>query len=307
MSAHTPVTSANEPTSVPPTTAGSTSSPLVPQSSTCALLTWQDPVATGKVFGTILAGLVLVKINVASIAFHALYIALLISAGAEYVGKLLTGQGFVTKYLGGRPKSHVLTFRKLVLPAVGDAAGAAEAHIHKVLFAQDIEATLKAAGVSYILYKLTSWFSVYSLVFVSVLLAFSFPPFYQANKKEIDAAVAQYTKLAKEKTSEYSALAHKKAAPHIDTFVKKTGPVGSYLQSKFPTRTAGSTVNSPYSAPPPTNPVTTKDSVPAAKISEPSTGISTGSSQFPLAPTSVPSGTSEVKDNFKVQVPEPTL
>ncbi|SGZ46575.1 CIC11C00000001808 [Sungouiella intermedia] len=257
--------------------------------SPCALLTWQDPVATGKVFGALIGALILFKVNVAPLVFHGLYIGLLVAAAAEYAGKLLTGQGFVTKYLGNRPKSHSQTFRKQVLPAVGDVAGALEAYVHKVAFAQDIESTLKAAGVSYILYKLTSWFSVYSLLIVTVLLAFSFPPFYQANKKEIDAAVAQYTKIVKDKTSEYTALAHKKAAPHLETLSKKSGPLGSFIQSKFPTRTAGSTVNSPTAAT--TAPVST--SATTKPVVEPATGVSTGSS-FPLVPQSAPSGVSEI-------------
>lgn len=259
--------------------------------SPCYVLGWHDPVATGKLFFSIIAGLILVKVNVVSIGFHALYIALLISAAAEYAGKLVTGQGFVTKYLGTKPKSQAQTFRKTVLPAIGDFAGAAETHIYKVVFAQDIESTLKAAGVSYILYKLTSWFSVYSLVFASVLLAFSLPPFYQSNKKEIDAAVAQYTKLAKDKASELYAVAHKKAAPHIDAISKKSGPVGSFLQSKFPTRTAGSTVNSK-----PTAPVTEKTS-----------GVSTGSSQFPSVPQSAPASSVSEVEEIKTSVADSTL
>lgn len=272
------------------TPASSLESSTPDANSLCYVLGWHDPVATGKLFFSIIAGLILVKVNVVSIGFHALYIALLLSAAAEYIGKLVTGQGFVTKYLGTKPKSQAQTFRKTVLPAIGDFAGAAETEIYKVVFAQDIESTLKAAGVSYILYKLTSWFSVYTLVFATVLLAFSFPPFYQRNKKEIDAAVAQYTKLAKDKASEAYAVAHKKAAPHLETLSKKSGPVGSFLQSKFPTRTAGSTVNSK----------------PTAPVAEKTTGVSTGASQFPLVPQSAPSGVSEVEE-IKTTVADSTL
>lgn len=274
---------------VPGTSAGESAS-AVPQYSTCALLGWSNPVATGKVFITLIFGLILIKVNFVSIAFHALYIALLISAGVEHASKLITGQGFVTKYLS-KPISHSETFKQSVLPAIGDVFEAAEAYVHKVLFAQDIDATLKAAGVSYILFKLTSWFSVYSIVFATVLLAFSFPPFYQRNQKEIDAVIAHYSKIAKDKTSEYTAVACKKVSPHIEALAKKSGPLGSFLQSKFPTRTAGSTVNSQHTAP---------------VVTEPSTGVATGSSQFPLVPQSAPSGVTEVND-VKIRVSGPTL
>lgn len=49
-----------------------------PQSSTCDLLTWKDPVKTGKVFGTTVLGLIVFKkINLINIFFHLAYIALL--------------------------------------------------------------------------------------------------------------------------------------------------------------------------------------------------------------------------------------
>ncbi|EEQ39925.1 hypothetical protein CLUG_04053 [Clavispora lusitaniae ATCC 42720] len=261
--------------------------PIVQSSSATSLLTWKDPVATGKVFGAIIGALLLVKINVANHFFHLAYIGLLAAAAAEYAGKLVTGQGFVTKYVG-TPKSHSKVFKESVLPALADASECAEKRLHKIIFAQDIEATLKAAGAAYILFKLTSWFSVYSLIFTSVLLTFSVPLVYQSNKKEIDAAVAQYSKIAKEKSAEYTKIAHDKAAPHIDAFIKKSGPVGNFIQSKFSTRTAGSTVG-------------------AKPAQEPATGYSSGSSQFPDVPSAAPSSISEVVDETfvdKTQLPE---
>lgn len=255
-------------------------------SSACQLLTWQNPVATGKVFGSIIAALLLVKINVVNHLFHLAYIGLLVAAAAEYSGKLATGQGFVTKYAGA-PRSHSKVIKDSVLPSLASLAEALEAKLHKVIYAQDIEATLKAAGVSYILFKLTSWFSVYALVFASVVVLFTGPYVYQKNKKEIDAAVAQYTKIAKDKSSEYINCAQTKAAPHIDAFIKKSGPVGSFIQSKFPTRTAGSTVGT-------------------APVEEPTTGFTSGSSQFPKVPASTPS-VSEVVDEAEEKVPEPSL
>lgn len=263
----------------PHTTPQTSSAAPVSASSTSDLLTWKNPVATAKVFGSIVAALILVKINVLNYVFHLAYLGLLLSAGAEYAGKLIVGEGFVSKYAGS-PNRKSETFRQLVLPALASFAECFEAELHKVVYAQDTEATLKAAGVSYILYKLTSWFSLYTLAFVTVILTFTVPFVYQQNKKEIDAAVAQYSKLARAKTSEYTALAHKKVAPHLDNFAKKTGPVGSFIQSKFPTRTAGSTVGSPQAG-------SAHTTAPLA-AEEPSTGVSTGASKFPEVPSAAP-------------------
>ena len=255
--------------------------PVPSQSAVVSLLTWRDPAATGKVFGAIISALILTKVNVFNHLFHLAYLALLAAAAAEYAGRVLTGEGFVKKY-AGTPKLRIDTFRNSVLPVVGDAAEALETEVHRVVYAQNIEATLKAAGSSYILYKLTSWFSLYTLIFATVLLAFSVPYVYQSNKKEVDAAVAQYTKLAKDKSSEYTALAQDKVAPHLDAFAKKTGPVGSFIQSKLPTRTAGTTVGShAYSS-------DYKPNSGATPVSEePSVGVTTGATKFPEVPSHV--------------------
>ncbi|GEQ69607.1 hypothetical protein JCM33374_g3279 [Metschnikowia sp. JCM 33374] len=254
--------------------------------------------SSSSVFGAILAGLILVKVNVINLLLHVAYYGLFAAAAAEYSGRVLTGEGFVTKFAGPK-KSNSATFRESVLPALSDSAEALEAWVYKVVFAQDIEATLKAGGISYVLSKLTSWFSLYSLIFTSVLLAFSGPYIYQSNKKEIDAAVAEYSKLAKDKTSEYTALAQDKIAPQLEALAKKTGPVGSFIQSKLPTRTAGTTVGShAYSS------TYTPHSGAAA---EPSVGVTTGATKFPEVPSHVsPTAPKSVTEAVDATV-EPSL
>ena len=86
-----------------------------------------------------------------------------VAAAAEYAGKLVTGQGFVTKYKPAA-KSYAKQFNSEVLPQVARCSEKFEEQIQKVIYAHDIEVTLKAAGLSYVLYKITSWFSLYTLV-----------------------------------------------------------------------------------------------------------------------------------------------
>lgn len=213
----------------------------------------------------------------------------LVAAAVEYAGKLLTGQGFVTKYKPAA-KSYAKKFNSEVLPLVARFNEKFEDQIQKVIFAHDIETTLKAAGISYVLFKVTSWFSLYTLVFATVVLTFTLPAIYVHNKKEIDAAVTQYTKLAKDKTSELTAAAHKKAGPHLDAFAKKTGPLGSFVSSKFPVRTAGTTVGKDTSA-----------------YKEPVSATTTGASKFPEVPSSADDSIldefDDAADTSKVEVP----
>lgn len=222
---------------------------------------------------------------------------------------MVTGQGFVTKYKPST-KSYAAVFNKDLLPAVADFNIKFEAEVQKIIYAHDIETTLKAAGISYIIFKLTSWFSLYTLLVSSVVLTFTAPAAYFHNKKEVDAAVHKYTQCAKAKIDEYTKLAHKSAAPHIETLIKKTGPVGSFISSKIPTRTAGSTVGASPSSYAHTNVATTKVAAPAepaaVKIPEVSTATTTGASKFPEVPATL---VDEVKAAAKTtgEVPAPTI
>lgn len=127
------------------------------------------------------------------------------------------------------------------------------------------------------------------MITIVVVLAFSVPAVYVRNKKEIDAAIAQYSKLAKEKTAEYTKLAQDKAAPQLEALAQKTGPVGALIRNYLPTRTAGSTVG---------------DNRDSAFEGSPS-ATSTGSSKFPDVPSSnLSSDTQEFVDETKSKVPE---
>lgn len=186
---------------------------------------------------------------------------------------MVTGTGFVTKY---KPavKSYAKEINDRFLPVIADYNVKAEAESHNLVFAKNVETTLKAAGVAYVLYKITSFFSLFTLVATGVVVAFTAPAIYTTYKKEIDAAVAEYSKCAKSKASEVYATAHKSASPYVDDLIKKTGPVGSFISSKIPTRTAGSTVGDSRAA------------TYGTGADEPAVATTTGASKFPEVPTS---------------------
>lgn len=227
-------------------------------------------------------------------------LTVLVSAAVEYAGKFVTGQGFVTKYKPTHA-SCAKRFNDEVLPLVAKATTKLEEEFQKIVYAHDIETTLKAAGISYVIYKLTSLISFFNLIATAVVLAFTIPGIYLQNKTEIDNIIAELTAQAKaqlsvasKKANEYTANAQEKAAPFVNDLVKKTGPVGSFIQSKFPTRTAGSTVGD------------SRASTFGTKADAPSTASTTGASKFPDVPTDLKSTVHESAQDIKVPVPEPS-
>lgn len=88
---------------------------------------------------------------------------------------------------------------------------------------------MKGAGICYIIYKITSWFSLYTITFVVFILAFTLPTIYLHNKKPIDDAVAKTSLVAKEKASEYSKVAGNKLEPQLKKLAEKSGPLKPYI------------------------------------------------------------------------------
>lgn len=244
VEAHTTVIGDENGPAIAATTVKAT--PLGQTPTLCELLTWKQPLVTARWFGGIVAALVLLKVNVLLHLFYLGFLALLVTAGAEYAGKIVTGKGLVSHYVGTPPR-YAGVLEADVLPEVVKAVDCVEQKAHAIIYAHDVELTAKAAGVLYALYHLTLWFSLYTLALALVIAAFTLPPVYVANKREIDAAANHYYRLARAKAHELYELVHAKAAPHLEAAAKKTGPVGAFLQQKWATRTAGSTVGAPSS------------------------------------------------------------
>lgn len=186
---------------------------------------------------------------------------------------MTTGTGFVTKF---KPtvKSCAKEFNECALPVIADFNLKFEAEWQKIVFAKDVGTTLKAAGIAYIVYKITSIFSMFSLAMSFVILAFTGPVTYNTNAEQIDAAVSQYYNCAKSKASELRCCACKTISPYIEKISKQGGPVGAFIASKLPTRTAGSTVGD------------SRATTYGTAADEPAFATTTGASKFPEVPTS---------------------
>ncbi|ODV96051.1 hypothetical protein PACTADRAFT_49469 [Pachysolen tannophilus NRRL Y-2460] len=207
-----------------------------------SLLTWKNPVETGAIFGSIVVSLLVLKyVNVINLLFRALFVILLGSSIAEYSGKLITGTGFVTRF---RP-AYSNYFQKnadLVSAHFAQYLNLLETTIQELIYAKNIEITLKAGALSYILFKLTLWFSIFTLLLTSTIVAFTAPFIYENNKKQIDELLVKYTKISKQKFFELQEVVKEKAEPLLE----KAGPVGNFIKSKLASsRTATSTVNAP--------------------------------------------------------------
>ncbi|CEP22422.1 RTN1 [Cyberlindnera jadinii] len=263
------------------------------------ILTWKDPVKTGKVFGTIIAALIVLKsVNLLNLFFRIGAFTLVTSAVAEYAGKFVTGSGLVTRF---RPAytTVVSTKGQKALECLANRLPALEESVQKLIYSADIEKTLKAGALFYILFKITSWLSLNTLIFTATILGFSLPAIYEKNQVQINAAVKEFSALVGEKASEYSKVAQEKAAPYIKQADEKLGPVSKFIKEKYQVRTAGSTVGSTSSkaaaVPVETTPVASTTSgaqiVPENAANLKATNpfeTTTGATEFPSVPETKP-------------------
>jgi hypothetical protein len=207
------------------------------------LLTWDNPVKTGKIFGGAVSALIVLKsVNLLSLFFRLSSLVLFVSAAAEYGGKLILGQGLVTKLRPPKLSNSFSSRASKLLESFANDLPGLEIEGQELLYSVNVENTLKSAGLFYILYKITSWVSLYTLIFTSIVAAFTLPAIYEKYQVEINAAIKQASAVATEKLNETSKVIATKAGPYLKQADEKLGPVSSFIKQKYQVRTASSTV-----------------------------------------------------------------
>ncbi|SCW04056.1 LAFE_0H04940g1_1 [Lachancea fermentati] len=244
--------------------------------SSCDLLLWRNPIESGKVLGGILVGLLIIKkVNLITFVLRVIYTVMLTTASVEFLSKLFLGQGLVTKYA----PSDCVDIVSLLKPRIDECLKqlpALQTKARKLALASSPKCTFKAAGVFYVLHKFFGFFSLWTILFVGTIGAFTLPFVYQTYQKEIDATVAHGVEVGKAQASALQSTVTEKASPYVKQLDEKLGPVSKFVKSKLPaTRTAGSTVT-PES--------TTAKLAADVPLEAPATA-KTSSADFPTAPS----------------------
>lgn len=247
----------------------------------CGLLLWRNPIETGKVFGGLLVGLLVLKtVNLFTFFLKILYTVVFVTGSIEFVTKIILGQGLVSKYglkecpdTVGLIKPHIDNLLKQ-LPVQ-------QAKLRKLVFAYQPKNNFKAAAGFYVLHMLFSWFSVWTIALAGVISTFTLPLIYSLYQTEIDTAVDNGIKVAKVKTEEFTQLASEKSKPYLETLDSKLGPVSKFVKTQYHN---ANTVG-PQST---TNNLAAQ--VPFEKEEQHSTAHTTSSSTFPNAPSTKPLG-----------------
>ncbi|CCH57944.1 hypothetical protein TBLA_0A01450 [Henningerozyma blattae CBS 6284] len=219
---------------VPHTTAPQATAPIskphTSDSPVCDLLLWKNPINSGKILGGALVSLlVLKKVNIITFFLRLFYTVFFISGSVEFLTKLFLGQGLVTKY-GIKECPNTVGFLKPRIDALLKQLPVKQAKMRGLVFAHSPKNTFKAAGVVWVLHKLFSVLSIWTVLFISVIAAFTLPLIYHIYQVEIDTAVNKGYLHAKKQGKIAGSMAYKKASPVLQK-------VGSRFNKK-PTSTS---------------------------------------------------------------------
>jgi len=164
------------------------------------LFTWKFPRATGISFAAALSLIITSGyVNILRYVFKAMYLLFAASAVAEFAGKPLGMQGFVSQI---RPKHYAIIPRdalESVFAEIHELVNFFVLEFQRLLFAENIFATIVAFVASFIGYVAIKYISAWTLIFISTITAFTAPLIYLQNQEVIDAKLHEVNQIVNEK------------------------------------------------------------------------------------------------------------
>ncbi|GCE98288.1 hypothetical protein ZYGM_004220 [Zygosaccharomyces mellis] len=261
---------------------------------TSDLLLWKNPIETGKYFGlSLLVLLILKKVNLITFFLRVLYTVIFTTGAIEFVSKVVLGQGIVSKY-GLKQCPNVVGCLRPRIEDLLKHLPAYQARLRTLVFAEEPKQNLKAGVVLYFLHKFFSWFSVWTIVFLGVISAFTLPLIYYTHQEEIDSAVNEGLKIARAKSAELSKIVSEKSQPYLEKLDSNLGPVSKFIKTQYANAyRAGSGAQTTSSAAPQASTAGLASKVPLEPGSESQSAYVSGHS--PSATAAAPRGVSSAQ------------
>lgn len=192
------------------------------------ILTWKNPYETGVALAkALVAFTIFVKIT-PQLFLKYFFIVIGSLSVIEVASKAISGTGIVSSLQPSR-------FLFISDYALDDYASCVTCTIRRI--ASDAVRLIDArspcygvrlAATAFFVYQVLKIVSLRNLVFVSIISAFSLPPLYLANKKQVDEAVEHFRIQSCEVVDSVKAKVHEKAGKQIDMVKNVLGPRGGF-------------------------------------------------------------------------------
>jgi len=240
------------------------------------LFTWKFPKATGAAFFLSLSVLVAFRyVNVLRYVFKAAYMTFFTAAALEIAGKPLGAKGVVSSM---RPKRYYTLPREaleILFEQLHELANFFVLELQRVVFVENIFATLAAFVTSFLGYFLIKYIPFWTLLLLSTITAFTAPLIYINNQELIDEQIRKASDVVNQQLSSGKKLADKYAGDAINAAKATTADLTQKVQ--------GYTGGRKTSAPTSPSTASARDVLSSAP-----TPPSSNPTKFPDAPTTEP-------------------
>ncbi|QIW97659.1 hypothetical protein AMS68_003177 [Peltaster fructicola] len=177
-----------------------------------SLLSWENPRATAISYIVVATSIIVARyVPIDRYVLKALFTVLGITTAAELVGHVVLGEGFATKV---RPRQYYTIPRETLESVLGDVEQLINFFViefQRILFAENVFATLTAffaAVLSYFLVKVTPY---WGLALIGVTAIYFLPLIYVSNKELIDTQLNNASSVISEQATQVRDLAAQQA------------------------------------------------------------------------------------------------
>jgi ABC-type multidrug transport system fused ATPase/permease subunit len=172
------------------------------------LLSWKNPRATAITFAASIIFIFAARyLNVIRYIFKALYMILGVTATAELAGQLALGKGITTQF---RPRKYFTIPKASLERLLDDVEQLINFFViesQRIVFAENVYATIAAFFASLISYFLIKFVPLWGLALIATHVAFLAPLVYIKNKEVIDAQLEKGYHIANQQATQLRDLA----------------------------------------------------------------------------------------------------
>lgn len=211
--------------------------------------TWKYPRTTGLLFASSLLVIFLGHfVDLLRYVFKGAYITFAVVAFVEYVGRPVTGTGFMTQL---RPRQYYTIPREnleIIFAEAHDFLNFVVLEFQRVLFVEHLGYTIASFVLSFVGYFLIKYLPLWSLVLLADIALFTLPLIYLQNQELIDAQIARVSAIMNQHVQNAKGLAGKHTADYMNKARAYSndlsGKVSAYQnRQKIPPKTAEPVVN----------------------------------------------------------------
>ncbi|KAK4226802.1 Reticulon-domain-containing protein [Podospora fimiseda] len=174
------------------------------------LLSWKNPRATGIAYAAIVSFIFAVRyLDLARYALKLTWITLGVTIAAEVAGKVALNKGLTTQF---RPRQYYTVPKETLAAFMGDVTEFINFFViesQRVLFAENVWASVAAALAAFISYYLVKIVPYWGLALIATTVVFFAPLIYTANKELIDGQLEHASEIINDQTHQIRNLVAK--------------------------------------------------------------------------------------------------